>query len=58
MIKVAYSLGEAAVAASVSDHAIKAAIKAGALIARQLGETIIVSHIDLIDWVQSFPPLS
>lgn len=57
MIKVAYSLAEAATTASVSDHAIKAAIKGGALIARQLGDTILVEHGDLVQWVLSIPTL-
>lgn len=55
MIKVAYSLPDAACAASVSEHAIKVAVKAGDLIARILGDTMIVEHSELVNWVLSLP---
>jgi hypothetical protein len=56
MLKVAYSTSEAAAAASVSEHAIRVAIKAGDLVARSLGDTILVAHPDLTAWVLSLPP--
>jgi hypothetical protein len=55
MSKVAYTTIEAAKSASVSHHAIKVAIKEDRLIARMLGDTILVERSDLRDWVRSLP---
>lgn len=51
MDRLTYGIRTAAEAASVSEHAIKVAIREGALTTRTYGENRVILHTDLQEWL-------
>lgn len=53
MDRLAYGIRSAAEAASVSEHAIKVAVKEGLLLTRVYGANRVILHTDLQDWLMA-----
>lgn len=54
---IAYTIEGTARAASVTEHAVKAAINTGALPVRQVGESTIVLATDIQLWLEGIAPV-
>jgi excisionase family DNA binding protein len=55
LIKVAYSIADAAAATATTEATITEAIRDRTLQARAAGKQLLVTHADLTEWVESLP---